>query len=66
MIRQVAIMYAVAALLLLVGAGCLLLLLRPGGAARAYVLRMTGIMALAAGVMLAAGAGSMQRWSVAG
>jgi hypothetical protein len=60
MIRQVAIMYAVAALLLLVGAGC------PGGAARAYVLRMTGIMALAAGVMLAAGAGSMQRWSVAG
>lgn len=65
MIRQSLIMYAVAVVLILIGAASLLLLLREGGPARTYVLRMVGIMALSAGILLAVGAGQMQRWSVA-
>lgn len=63
---QVTIMYAVAAILCLVGAGLLLALTRPSGPARVYVFRMVGIMALAAGIVLAFSAGAMQQWSVEG
>jgi len=61
MTLQVAIMYAVAAVLALVGAGLLLALARPSGPARVYVFRMTGIMALAAGTVLAMSATAMWR-----
>ena len=57
-------MYAVGAVLTLVGAGLLLSLARPAGPARVYVFRMVGIMALAAGIVLAFSAWSMQRWSI--
>ena len=63
---QVAIMYAVAAVFALAGTGLLLALLRPAGPAKVYVFRMAGIMALAAGTVLAMGATAMWRWSVAG
>ena len=59
------IMYAVAAVLGLVGAGLLLALVRPSGPAKVYVFRMTGIMALAAAIVLGMSATSMWRWSVA-
>ena len=62
---QVLIMYAVAAMLCLVGAGLLLALTRPSGPAKVYVFRMVGIMALAAGVVLAMSATAMWRWSAA-
>lgn len=59
---QVLIMFAVAALLSLAGVGLLLALARPSGPAKVYVFRMAGIMALAAGVVLAFSAWSMWRW----
>ena len=59
---QVLIMFAVAAVLTLVGAGLLLALARPSGPAKVYVFRMAGIMALSAGVVLAFSAWSMWRW----
>ena len=59
----VAIMYAVAAVLALTGAGLLVSLLRPAGPAKVYVYRMAGIMLLAAGVVLAASATAMWDWS---
>lgn len=62
---QVPVMYAVAALLALVGAGLLLSLVRPSGPGKVYAFRMVGIMALAAGIVLAFSAWSMQEWSVA-
>ena len=62
---QTLAMYAVAALLCLVGAGLLLALARPSGPAKVYVFRMVGIMALAAGVVLAFSASAMWNWSVA-
>jgi hypothetical protein len=58
-------MYAVAAILCLAGAGLLVALARPSGPAKVYVFRMTGIMALAAGVVLAFSATAMWNWSVA-
>ena len=58
-------MYAVGAVLTLVGAGLLLSLARPAGPARVYVFRMVGIMALAAGIVLIFSAWSMHGWSVA-
>lgn len=63
---QVVIMYAVAAVFALIGAGLLLALTRPSGPAKVYVFRMTGIMALAAGVVLAMSATAMWQWSVEG
>lgn len=63
---QVVIMYAVAAMLVTGGAFLLLLLTRPQGPAAVYVYRMAGIMALAAGVVLAFSATRMWQWSVAG
>ena len=62
---QPAIMYAVAAIFGLLGAGLLLALTRPSGAAKVYVFRMAGIMALAAAIVLAMGATAMWRWSAA-
>lgn len=62
---QVLIMYAVAAILCLAGAGLLVALARPSGPAKVYVFRMCGIMALAAGVVLAFSATAMWNWSVA-
>ena len=56
-------MYAVGAVLTLVGAGLLLSLARPAGPARVYVFRMVGIMALAAGIVLVFSAWSMHGWS---
>lgn len=63
---QVAVMYAVAAVLTLVGAGLLLALARPSGPAKVYVFRMTGIMALAGGMVLAMSATAMWRGGLAG
>ena len=63
---QVIAMSAVAAVFTLVGAGLLLALTRPSGPARVYVFRMVGIMALAAGVVLAMSATAMWQWSVEG
>ncbi|WP_375273052.1 hypothetical protein [Sphingomonas sp.] len=60
---QVIIMYAVASVLALVGAGLLLALTRPSGPAKVYVFRMAGIMLLAGGIVLAMSAAAMQRWS---
>lgn len=60
---QVLAMYAVAAVLALVGAGLLLALARPSGPAKVYVFRMAGIMALMAGVVLAFSATTMWQWS---
>ncbi|WP_298672975.1 hypothetical protein [uncultured Sphingomonas sp.] len=61
MTLPVAIMYLVAALLALVGAGLLLALTRPSGPAKVYVFRMAGIMALAASAVLAMSATAMWR-----
>lgn len=61
MTLPVAIMYLVAALLALVGAGLLLALTRPSGPAKIYVFRMAGIMALAASAVLAMSATAMWR-----
>ena len=61
---QVLIMYAVATAFALAGAGLLLALARPSGPAKVYVFRMAGIMALAAGVVLAMSATAMWQWSV--
>ena len=55
---RIAIMYAVAAVLTLVGAALLLALTRPSGPAKVYVFRMAGIMTLAAGAVLAVAATS--------
>ena len=60
---QVLIMYAVAAVLSLTGAGLLLALAGPRSAAQVYVFRMSGIMALAGGVVLAMSATAMWNWS---
>ena len=65
MTLQVAIMFAVAAVFGLVGAGLLLSLARPQPPARVYVYRMAGIMALAAGIVLGFSAWAMWGWSVA-
>ena len=66
MTLQVVIMYAVAAVFGLLGAGLLLALARPSGPAKVYVFRMAGIMALALGVVLAVSASAMWRWSTEG
>jgi hypothetical protein len=58
---SVAIMYAVAAVLVLVGTGLLVALARPASAARVYVFRMVGIMALAGGAVLAMSATALWR-----
>lgn len=63
---QVVAMYAVAAVLALVGIGLLVALVRPSGPAKVYVFRMAGIMALAAGVVLAFSATTMWRWGAEG
>ena len=62
---QVIIMFAVAGLFAAIGAGLLLALARPQPPARVYVYRMVGIMALAAGIVLAFSAWAMWDWSVA-
>jgi len=63
MTLQVAIMYAVAAVFSLLGAGLLLALARPSGPAKVYVFRMVGIMALSLGFVLAVSATAMWQWS---
>ena len=60
---SVIIMYAVAAVLALIGAGLLLALTRPSGPAKVYVFRMAGIMLLAGGIVLAMSATAMRNWS---
>lgn len=66
MTLAVIIMYSVAAVLALVGAGLLIALARPSGPAKVYVFRMTGIMALAAGAVLAMSATAMWRGGLEG
>ena len=61
----IGIMYGVAGVFALVGTGLLLALTRPAGPAKVYVFRMVGIMALAAGIVLAMSATAMLQWSVA-
>ncbi|QNA84869.1 hypothetical protein G4G27_13335 [Sphingomonas sp. So64.6b] len=63
MTLQIAIMFAVALVFALVGAGLLLALSRPAGPAKVYVFRMVGIMAVALGVVLAISASAMWQWS---
>jgi hypothetical protein len=63
MTLQVAIMYAVAAVFTLLGAGLLLRLVRPAGPAKVYVYRMVGIMAVSLGIVLAISATAMWDWS---
>ena len=63
---QAAIMFGVAGVLALVGAGLLIALTRPSGPAKVYVFRMAGIMALAAAAVLAMSATAMWRWSAEG
>ena len=60
----IGIMYGVAGVFALVGTGLLLALVRPAGPAKVYVFRMVGIMALAAGIVLAMSATAMLQWSV--
>jgi hypothetical protein len=63
---QIAIMYAVALVIGLAGAGLLLALARPRSAGQVYAFRMIGIMALAGGVVLAMSATAMWQWSAEG
>ena len=63
---QILIMYAVAAVFSLAGAGLLIALVRPLGPAKVYVYRMVGIMALSLGVVLAFSATAMWQWSAEG
>ena len=60
---QIIIMFAVAAVFSLTGAGLLLALARPAGPAKVYVFRMVGIMALSLGIVLAFSATAMWQWS---
>lgn len=57
------IMYAVAAVFCVLGAGLLLALARPRTAGQIYAFRMVGIMALSGGVVLAMSATAMWQWS---
>ena len=59
------IMFAVAAVLGLVGAYLLLALIRPSGPAKVYVFRMAGIMLVSGAFVLAASAYAMWQWSTA-
>jgi len=65
MTTSIAIMYAVAALFTLIGAGLLLALLRPASAGKVYAFRMIGIMALSLGSVLIMSASAMWQWSIA-
>jgi len=60
---QILIMYAVALVFALLGAGLLVALTRPRSAGQVYAFRMTGIMALAGGIVLAMSATAMWQWS---
>ena len=62
MTLQILIMYAVAAIFGLLGAGLILALTRPAGPAKIYVFRMVGIIALALCVVLATSATAMWQW----
>ncbi|MGY2732968.1 hypothetical protein [Sphingomonas sp. UYP23] len=62
---SIGIMYAVAALFTLIGAGLLLSLARPSAPGKVYAFRMIGIMALSLGIVLLMSASAMWRWSVA-
>jgi hypothetical protein len=61
---DVTVMFAVAAALSAVGGWMLLQLRRPIPQPRVYAFRMAGIMALAAGIVLAMSATAMWRWSL--
>lgn len=65
MTSSIAIMFAVAALFTLIGAGLLLALLRPASAGKVYAFRMIGIMALSLGIVLIMSASAMWQWSIA-
>jgi hypothetical protein len=60
----VIIMYGVAAALSLIGTVLLIRLRGPLSARQVYAYRMIGIMAAAAGIVLAMSATAMWRWSV--
>jgi hypothetical protein len=60
-----AIMFVVAAVIALTGTWLLLQLRHPLTPGRTYAYRMSGIMALAGGVVLAMSAAAMWQWSVA-
>ena len=63
---SIVIMYAVAAVFTLIGAGLLFALLQRGRSeSKIYAYRMIGVMALALGIVLAISATAMWRWSVA-
>ena len=60
------IMYAVAAVFVLLGTGLLLALAMPRSEGQVYAFRMVGIMALSGGVVLAMSATAMWQWTVEG
>ena len=61
---SVLIMFAVAGVFVLLGAGLLLALIRTRAPAKIYVFRMVGIMALSLGIVLAFSASAMWQWSL--
>ncbi|MCP3734811.1 hypothetical protein M9979_08000 [Sphingomonas sp. RP10(2022)] len=61
---QSLVMFAVAAVFGLAGAGMLFALTRPQPPARVYVYRMVGIMAVSLAIVLAFSAHAMWQWSV--
>ena len=58
------IMFVVAGVLALIGLGLLLALARPSSPGRVYAFRMTGIMLLSGGFVLAASAYATWQWSL--
>jgi hypothetical protein len=62
---QALIMYGVAAVFILLGAGLLLALAQPRSEGQVYAFRMIGIMALSGGVVLAMSATFLWQWSAA-
>lgn len=63
---QSAIMFAVSAVFSIVGLWLLWQLRRPLTQPRIYAYRMTGVMTLSGGVVLAMSAAAMWQWSLAG
>lgn len=61
---SIAIMYVVAAIFTIVGAGLLLALTQKVDEQKIYAFRMIGIMALALGVVLIMSASAMWHWSM--
>ena len=60
---SIGIMYAVAAVFSVIGAGLLLSLARPSAPGKVYAFRMIGIMLTSGAIVLAMSAAAMWQWS---